>query len=93
MFDFQTWQISVKLSKQDDGCLTGPTPPNFNLSYLLTGYDCQPPPECVFPFTYKGVKYSECIDIDHDQAWCATVPFYEQNVANFRNCLCKYVYC
>lgn len=27
---------------------------------------------CVFPFTYIGITYNECTNVDHNQGWCAT---------------------
>ena len=34
---------------------------------------------CVFPFIYKGVKYTSCIDHDqpYHQFWCATTSNYD----------------
>ncbi len=28
--------------------------------------------ECQFPFLYKGVLYTTCIDVDHHTEWCYT---------------------
>ena len=32
---------------------------------------------CVFPFFYKGNRYTQCIYVNHDQLWCATSTFYD----------------
>ena len=32
---------------------------------------------CVFPFSYKGVTYNHCTDVDNDRRlWCAYTPYY-----------------
>merc|ERR1711988_1063353 len=32
------------------------------------GEDCQ----CIFPFSYGGVSYTDCTDVDESNLWCAT---------------------
>ena len=40
---------------------------------------------CVFPFTYKGIMYTKCTPIDHDEPWCSTESVYE---SQWGNCNC-----
>ena len=36
-------------------------------------------PDCVFPFTYNGVKYNGCTDVDNSGMWCATSAVFTGN--------------
>ena len=35
---------------------------------------------CIFPFTYKGITYNSCTDVEEDRPWCATGTDYEGNL-------------
>jgi len=35
---------------------------------------------CVFPFTYQGQAYYECILLNAQALWCATTPNYDTDV-------------
>ena len=43
---------------------------------------------CCFPFTYKGISYNQCINVDHQEnlPWCATENSYEDN-EKWGNCV------
>jgi len=43
-------------------------------------------PDCVFPFTYNGVEYNKCTDVDHSGMWCATSPVYSYTENNWVDC-------
>ena len=44
-------------------------------------------PQCVFPFTYKGVEYTECTDVDvWYGTWCATTDDFENNPDMWMRC-------
>lgn len=47
--------------------------------YTLSGNDKYAP--CVFPFIYKGKKYTECTykDCKHNKSWCATTSNYDKD--------------
>ncbi|XP_065830656.1 deleted in malignant brain tumors 1 protein-like isoform X2 [Oscarella lobularis] len=45
--------------------------------------------KCVFPFTYKGVEWNSCTNIDHNQPWCATKPGAYEDHKSWRNCPCQ----
>ena len=32
---------------------------------------------CVFPFTYQGVSYNQCINKDRSQFWCSLTSNYD----------------
>jgi len=34
---------------------------------------------CVFPFIYKDMAYTTCIDLDHTKPWCATTDNYDSD--------------
>ncbi|XP_042712100.2 epididymal sperm-binding protein 1-like isoform X2 [Chrysemys picta bellii] len=55
------------------------------LALLWEGTQGADPAPCVFPFTYKGKVYTECITEDSDQPWCATTANYDQDKA-YRVC-------
>ena len=38
----------------------------------LTGGGKEKGKPCVFPFSYKGVNYTKCTDVDHSMHWCST---------------------
>ena len=41
---------------------------------------------CVFPFTYRGIQYLDCTDLDHDQKWCAVTSDYDVD-GQWGNCI------
>ena len=43
---------------------------------------------CVFPFTYRGKRYSTCTDAGHTQLWCATTKNYTVD-GKWGNCVPK----
>ena len=44
-------------------------------------------PQCVFPFTYNGVEYTECTDVDvWYGTWCATTDDLENNPDMWMRC-------
>ena len=45
---------------------------------------------CVFPFTYKGKKYTKCTADDHTQEWCSTTATYSNK---WGNCNCDGAVC
>ena len=43
---------------------------------MTVGGNAQGAP-CVIPFTYQGVRYTKCTDVNHDKPWCATTEDYD----------------
>ena len=43
---------------------------------------------CVFPFTYRGKRYTTCTDAGHTQLWCATTKNYTVD-GKWGNCVPK----
>ena len=42
---------------------------------------------CIFPFTYKWVKYDKCTKANHDRLWCSKDAVYK---GKWKNCIGKY---
>lgn len=34
---------------------------------------------CKFPFWYEEVRYTTCIDVNHDKPWCSTTENYDED--------------
>jgi len=52
----------------------------------IEGGECtiEPHPDCVFPFNYQGITYSECTSVDYDQPWC----FVNETTGQWDICKC-----
>jgi len=51
-----------------------------------TTLGASPGTPCVFPFTYQGVQYNECITVDNNGVpWCSLTPDYDSDL-EYGNC-------
>jgi len=66
-----------------DASITGWTvgdPQRYQSCVTTVGGNVATDSQCVFPFTYRGVEYSECTTVDNDGvAWCSTDATFDGN--------------
>jgi len=72
-------QYTLKKRCDDDSSGSGSSGTETGKPVKTRGGNADPGSYCVFPFTYKGNKYTTCCSVGHHQPWCATTTDYPKD--------------